>query len=1273
MEGDKGNFTIVLSATDHISGTVNTTFNMLVSHLPVVKQAIPNQVANIGALYQYTVAAATFFSQEGFTLFYSAQQTSGLSLPVWLEFNGTLLQFFGRPNSTDAGVYFLEIIASDEYQGQTAAVFSLIVEHFPSMNPAISLKPLLAGVGLFFSWTIPSNAFVDLDNNPFTYSALQSNGGPLPNWLSFNPQSLIFSGTPSSLDVQNLSLQLIATDLNGGQASRNFTVTVTYFPVVMTSIPKQLLNIGVVYNYTISSGTFSEADQAVLLYSVQQSNGSPLPGWLSFNNVTRQLSGQPNTTFAGTYLLEASATNPEGAIASTDFSLIVEHFPEAASTLQPPLAEVGKAYNWVAPSNAFIDLDNEVLIYSASKKDGSLLPNWLSFNPSSLLFSGTPSLTDRQILGLKLVATDGSGAQAQQIFNLTVTNFPVVMTAIPKQLLNLGVPYNYTIPDTTFSEADQAVLLYSAQQSNGQPLPGWLNFNNTTRQLSAWPNVTDAGTYLLEVSATNPVGATASTDFSLIVEYFPQVNNPLRPPLVAVGKGFNWVVPSNAFIDLDDNLLTYTASKADGSLLPNWLSFNPSSLLFSGTPSSTDAQTMLLQLVATDSNGAQAQQWFNLTVTNFPVVVTPIPPQLLNMGVWYNYTIPSGTFSTADQAVLLYSVQQSHGGSLPGWLNFNNVTRQLSGQPNATAAETYLLEASVTNPEGAIATTDFSLIVEHFPEVFYPIPSQLADINQLFTFTVPVNSFLDKDSDPLTYTSTTGSGKPLPNWLVFNPQNQFYSGVPLETDRGNLSLAVIATDLVGASVTSNFTLQVIHFPVVANFQSTVVERAVPFAFSVPTTSFDDVDQVGLSYSTSPLPSWLTFDSQRLRFSGNASINDIGTVTITVVANDTRGASVGMNFNLVIRDDVPPVVTQALSTQVATVGQAFSSVLPPGLFFDAHNNSLVFNVTQQDGSLLPDWLSFDNQSLSFSGTPGHGDTNFYATRTVGIEILAKSVEGQASANFNIEVGGVSWGQLAITIGAPLISFLTTLYALYEYRALLLNPCRKNKYTLMRESNPTAVIGQPFAYTFTTPREEIHHIRTAIPLKESKGCCQFFKPKEWHLPGSDGLPWWLIYDQHSNTLRSKGVVPTIDPRDELVVQAEDEAGVILEKFTIHIVPQNQKIREMESKEDEREDAPGLEVAERADPSSKTQIELMPFHETGSFTRDTDTLIEIGSPSGGSPSMMYQHRPSQIPRPSVPLESDSPLIRGSRTTRDSKTLSPGNLNKNSSPTGTLVQITR
>ena len=70
----------------------------------------------------------------------------------------------------------------------------------------------------------------------------------------------------------------------------------------------------------------------------------------------------------------------------------------------------------------------------------------------------------------------------------------------------------------------------------------------------------------------------AEQSFDLVVK---DVN---RAPVVNVavvnpqptdeGQAFSYQLPVNAFIDLDGNALSYSATLADGSTLPSWLVFN---------------------------------------------------------------------------------------------------------------------------------------------------------------------------------------------------------------------------------------------------------------------------------------------------------------------------------------------------------------------------------------------------------------------------------------------------------------------------------------------------------------------------------------------------------------------------------------------------------------------------------------------------------------------------------------------------------------------------
>ena len=92
------------------------------------------------------------------------------------------------------------------------------------------------------------------------------------------------------------------------------------------------------------------------------------------------------------------------------------------------------------------------------------------------------------------------------------------------------------------------------------------------------------------------------------------------------GQAFSMTLPADAFRDADvGDVLTYAVRMADGSALPSWLSFNATTRTLSGTPTGVPdnaRMAMQLQVVATDSNGASANDIFALNVDG----QTPPPP-----------------------------------------------------------------------------------------------------------------------------------------------------------------------------------------------------------------------------------------------------------------------------------------------------------------------------------------------------------------------------------------------------------------------------------------------------------------------------------------------------------------------------------------------------------------------------------------------------------------------------------------------------------------------
>ena len=68
--------------------------------------------------------------------------------------------------------------------------------------------------------------------------------------------------------------------------------------------------------------------------------------------------------------------------------------------------------------------------------------------------------------------------------------------------------------------------------------------------------------------------------------------------------------------------LTYTATAADGSPLPAWLTFNAATRTFSGTPAAANVGTLGVKVSATDLGGLAASETFNIAVTTAPTTVS---------------------------------------------------------------------------------------------------------------------------------------------------------------------------------------------------------------------------------------------------------------------------------------------------------------------------------------------------------------------------------------------------------------------------------------------------------------------------------------------------------------------------------------------------------------------------------------------------------------------------------------------------------------------------
>jgi hypothetical protein len=284
----------------------------------------------------------------------------------------------------------------------------------------------------------------------------------------------------------------------------------------------------------------------------------------------------------------------------------------------------------------------------------------------------------------------------------------VVISAIPNQTVSANVAMSYAFPSTTFDDANTGqALTYSATG-----MPAWMTFTPGSRLFTGTPP--SAGSWTLTVTATDPLGAAVSTQFTItsVVNNAPVVANAVPDQNAIRQQAFTYTFPANTFSDPNGDTLTYSYSKIVGTAA--WLNFDAVTRTFSGTPASI-ANDVTIRLTATDTGGLSVYDDFIIHVTaaggggnQAPVVATPVPDQNAVRQQAFTYTFPANTFSDPNGDTLTYSYTKVVGTA--AWLSFNAATRTFSGTP-ANIANDVTIRLTATDAGGLSTYDDFIIHV----------------------------------------------------------------------------------------------------------------------------------------------------------------------------------------------------------------------------------------------------------------------------------------------------------------------------------------------------------------------------------------------------------------------------------------------------------------------------------------------------------------------------------------------------------------------------------
>ncbi|KFY14342.1 hypothetical protein V492_02685 [Pseudogymnoascus sp. VKM F-4246] len=359
------------------------------------------------------------------------------------------------------------------------------------------------------------------------------------------------------------------------------------------------------FSFTLSNSTFSS--DGIITYALSQA-----PTWLSLDGATRTLSGTPpDWAFGTTPTVDIVATDGSGPVTMKSILAVSSHTaPEITIPIETQLQSLaGKTVDdsvILKPSSRFgFSFSKSTFTYKenpsilkvfAVTMDNTPLPSWISFDNSTMTFSGeTPDpealATPQERVVIRLIASERPGfAGASMTFNIVVENHRLEWgDAVFKLKAFVGKPFQFNGLSEALKLDDKVANKSDISSIAVANAPPWLKFDNTTYVLYGTPQEPrDSASPLdMTVSAQDRFGGTASVVIRVTVANNIFTGADIPPPNAILGQPFAYNI-SQAFVDS-------SAVDIKVSFSPEvpWLSFDSKTCTLSGDVSKSAEESSI--------------------------------------------------------------------------------------------------------------------------------------------------------------------------------------------------------------------------------------------------------------------------------------------------------------------------------------------------------------------------------------------------------------------------------------------------------------------------------------------------------------------------------------------------------------------------------------------------------------------------------------------------------------------------------------------------------
>ena len=522
---------------------------------------------------------------------------------------------------------------------------------------------------------------------------------------------------------------------------------------------------------------------------------------------------------------------------------------------------------------------------------------------------------------------------------------PQVANPLADQSVVVGNNLSFTIPTgalAAFSDYDGDTLTYSALQSDGIPLPGWLKFNTKTGEFSGIPDTGNIGTVSVVVTATDGNGGTITDQFDVKVKS--AGTNPATifgTSTANIGEDDTGTVegdlgvfdadPDKSFFadtyDQDPSLLeglygTFTFNSTDGIWTYKIRNTDP---VVQATVQALNTGETLFDSITVKSLDLSASKEIKVTIiganesaNNVPTVTGTFigavtedaVPNTAGGTVTFNDPDPGESKAAPATGATTYGTYTVD--EVGNWVyTLNNADAKVQALGNGDMeTDTFFINSKDLSASQSITITIIGK--NDAPEL---VASQAAlangteDVNYLINRDDLLVGFKDAEDDDLSVTNLTSN-----HGTIVDNLDGTFTLIPTQNYKGFVTLNYTVDDgnggTVAATNNSLFLVNVNDAPIVATpiADTSAIENSA-FNYTIPKNTFFDPDLNLLTFTYSGMPAWLSVEATGLDFvfTGTPGGGDLGPVTITITASD-GSLSVDEDFVIDVKsDNIPPVL------------------------------------------------------------------------------------------------------------------------------------------------------------------------------------------------------------------------------------------------------------------------------------------------------------------------------------------------------------------------------